>query len=64
MPRKALAGTASEPRIHDQSHRYRNGPLKEHRASERAPRRRGGASCLRPRDGRGRAGTTAYFGPP
>jgi hypothetical protein len=26
MPRKALAGTASEPRIHDQSHRYSQRP--------------------------------------
>jgi hypothetical protein len=35
MPRKALAGPAGEPRLHDQSRRYSQRPTQEHRVSER-----------------------------
>ena len=35
MPRKALAGPAGEPRLHDQSRRHSQRPIQEHRVSER-----------------------------
>jgi hypothetical protein len=62
MPRKALAGPTSEPRIHELSHRDSQRPVQEHRVLRTRPRGRYAPSRLRSRHRAGRAGSTAKFG--